>query len=83
MLGLTIDIAPKSAWLTVNDVKRFDGLAYLITLIGIVYTIVIGLSATGLVQIGVPAQYAGAIVLLISVLYNIAFPRNPAPIQSS
>lgn len=56
---------------------------YLITLIGIVYTIVIGLSATGLVQIGVPAQYAGAIVLLISVLYNIAFPRNPAPIQSS
>jgi hypothetical protein len=50
---------------------------YLITIVGIVYAIIIALGAAGLVQIGIPEQYAGIVILIVTTVYNLAYPRNP------
>ena len=49
---------------------------YLLAAIGVIYAIVMGLQAAGLVQIGVPEKYAASIVLVVSIIYDVAFPRN-------
>ena len=49
---------------------------YSISALGIIYAVIIGLGAAGLIEIGVPEQYAGAVILIVTVIYNAYYPRN-------
>lgn len=36
-----------------------------------------------LTQLGVPGQYIAIIALIIGIIYNAVFPRNPTPVESN
>ncbi|MDH7506217.1 MAG: hypothetical protein QHH15_00315 [Candidatus Thermoplasmatota archaeon] len=48
----------------------------ILTLVGLIYAIVIGLQAQGLIVIGVPEQYAAIVILIVTIVWNYINPRQ-------